>query len=79
MASAGGSVSEGLISLAGDRDAATEATFLTAAMSALTLLGFTASGFIAGSFGYAPTLVIAAVDYAVTAALATWWHPVPAA
>jgi MFS transporter (putative signal transducer) len=66
-------------SLAGSRDAATEVTFLTAAMSALALLGFTASGFIAGTFGYAVTLIIAATGYGVTAVLATWWRPAPAA
>ena len=66
-------------SLAGSRDAATEVTFLTAAMSALALLGFIASGFVAGILGYAATLGIAAMGYVVTAALATWWRPASAA
>ena len=66
-------------SLAGGGEAATEVTLLTAAMSALALLGFASSGFIAGALGYAATLVIAAMGYAVTAALAARWRPAPAA
>ena len=66
-------------SLAGSGEAATEVTLLTAAMSALALLGFASSGFIAGALGYAATLVIAAMGYAVTAALAARWRPAPAA
>jgi MFS family permease len=58
------------LSLAGTGQAATDVTFLTAAMSVLALLGFLASGFIAHAFGYAATLMTAAGGYAATAALA---------
>ena len=62
-------------SLARNEDAATDVTFLMAAMSILALIGFSASGFIAQASGYAATLVLAAMGYGITAALAAWHRP----
>lgn len=63
------------LALAGADAAATEVTFLTAAMSVLALVGFAASGFLAQSFGYGATLLAAAAGYAATAALAARTRP----
>lgn len=67
------------LALSREGAAATEVTFLTAAMSILALLGFAASGFVAQSFGYGATLLAAAAGYAVTAALAARSRPAVAA
>lgn len=57
------------LALARPGRAATDVTFLTAAMSALALFGFAASGFIAARFGYGMTLMLAGAGYALTALL----------
>ena len=58
------------LSLARPGEAATDVTILMAAMSALALLGFSASGFIAARLGFGATLVIAGIGYAITAIVA---------
>lgn len=57
------------LALARPGEAATDVTFLTSAMSALAIAGFAASGFIAATFGYGMTLMLAGAGYALTALL----------
>lgn len=57
-------------SLARPSEEASDVAVLLAAMSALALVGFAASGFVAAVFGYAATLIVAAAGYGLTALLA---------
>lgn len=58
------------LNIARPGETATDVTFMTSVMSALALVGFAASGFIAAHFGYGITLVLPAIGYALSALLA---------
>lgn len=58
------------LELARPGETATDVTFLTSVMSAVALVGFAASGFVAASFGYGVTLILPGIGYALSALIA---------
>lgn len=55
------------LELARPGETATDVTFLTSVMSAVALVGFAASGFVAARFGYGVTLILPGIGYALSA------------